>query len=57
MDDRRVNWLCRLAAGLVMVFLVAPLVVIVIASFTPTALITFPPKGFSLKWYTNIFHS
>lgn len=56
MDDRRVNWLCRVAAALVMVFLVAPLAVIVIASFTPTALITFPPKGFSLKWYANIFH-
>lgn len=55
MDDRRVNWLCRAVAALVMAFLVAPLVVIVIASFTPTALITFPPKGFSLKWYANIF--
>ncbi len=57
MDDRRVNWACRVLAGLVMVFLLAPLVVIVIASFTPTALITFPPKGFSLKWYANIFHA
>ena len=57
MDDRRVNRACRVLAALVMVFLVAPLVVIVIASFTPTALITFPPQGFSLKWYANIFHS
>ena len=44
-------------AILVMLFLLAPLVVIVIASFTPTALITFPPQGFSLKWYANIFGS
>lgn len=57
MDERRVNRLCCVAAGLVMIFLLAPLVVIVIASFTPTALITFPPQGFSLKWYANIFHS
>ncbi len=55
MDENRVNWFCRIMAALVMVFLLAPLVVIVIASFTPTAVITFPPKGFSLKWYANIF--
>lgn len=57
MDENRVNWLCRTVAALVMVFLLAPLVVIVIASFTPTAVITFPPKGFSLKWYANIFQA
>ena len=57
MRERRVNWLCTLVAILVMIFLVAPLVVIVIASFTPTALVTFPPQGFSLKWYANIFTS
>ena len=57
MRERRVNWLCTLVAILVMIFLVGPLVVIVIASFTPTALVTFPPQGFSLKWYANIFTS
>ena len=57
MRERKVNWACTLAAVLVMVFLLAPLVVIIIASFTPTALITFPPQGFSLKWYANIFQS
>ena len=57
MRDGHVNWLCRLVAVLVMLFLVAPLVVIVLASFTPTALVTFPPQGFSLKWYANIFTS
>ena len=57
MGEKRTNWLCRLVAILVMLFLMAPLVVIIIASFTPTALITFPPQGFSLKWYANIFQS
>ncbi len=57
MREKNGNWLCRLIAVLVMLFLLAPLVVIVIASFTPTALITFPPQGFSLKWYSNIFQS
>lgn len=55
MRDKRSNPFCMIVAVLIMLFLVAPLVVIVIASFTPTALITFPPKGFSLEWYSNIF--
>lgn len=49
MREKDVNLLCRIFAILVMLFLLAPLVVIVIASFTPTALITFPPQGFSLN--------
>lgn len=57
MREKDVNLPCRIFAILVMLFLLAPLVVIVIASFTPTALITFPPQGFSLKWYANIFGS
>ena len=57
MREKRVNILCTIVAILVMLFLLAPLVVIVIASFTPTAVVVFPPKGFSLKWYANIFSS
>ena len=57
MREKDENLPCRIFAILVMLFLLAPLVVIVIASFTPTALITFPPQGFSLKWYANIFGS
>ena len=57
MREKRVNIFCTILAILVMLFLIAPLVVIVIASFTPTAVVVFPPKGFSLKWYENIFSS
>ncbi len=57
MRDKGVNWACKLVAFLVMLFLLAPLAVIVLASFTPTAVVTFPPQGISLKWYANIFHS
>ena len=57
MCEKRVNIFCTIVAVLVMLFLIAPLVVIVIASFTPTAVVVFPPKGFSLKWYENIFSS
>lgn len=55
MREKDVNPFCKVIAVLVMLFLLAPLIVIVIVSFTPTALITFPPQGFSLKWYANIF--
>jgi putative spermidine/putrescine transport system permease protein len=37
--------------------LLAPLAVIFLASFSPTPLVVFPPKGFSLEWYANIFSS
>jgi len=36
---------------LVVLFLLGPLVVIVGASFTTTAWVTFPPVGFTLAWY------
>ncbi len=55
MRENKVNPICTLVAILVMIFLSAPLIVIILASFTPTALITFPPKGLSMKWYANIF--
>ncbi|RKN74152.1 ABC transporter permease [Paenibacillus ginsengarvi] len=38
------------------IFLLAPLVIIIGASFGPDNYLAFPPKGFSLKWYENIFH-
>jgi putative spermidine/putrescine transport system permease protein len=57
MREKRTGWFSLLIAVLVMIFLLAPLVVIVIASFTPTAVVTFPPKGFSVSWYANIFRS
>lgn len=57
MSDNRVGWLSKSITILVFIFLLAPLVVIILASFSPTPLVVFPPKGFSLKWYQNIFTS
>ena len=57
MREKRVNIFCTIVAILVMLFLIAPLVVIVIASFTPTAVVVFPPKGFSLQWFQKAFAS
>ncbi|MBL8580384.1 MAG: ABC transporter permease subunit [Mesorhizobium sp.] len=37
-------------------FLLAPLVVVVILSFTPTTFLIFPPSGFSGRWYAQFFN-
>ena len=41
---------------LLYVFLMAPLVMIIGASFTESMLIEFPPQGFSLQWYFEFFN-
>jgi len=38
-------------AGLVVVFLVAPIAIIFLTSLTKTPTVEFPPQGFSLAWY------
>jgi len=51
----------RLALGVVVtaiyVFLLAPVAIIVVSSFNPTEANTFPPTGFSLRWYAKFFES
>ena len=37
--------------GLVVAFALAPAIVVAIASFSDTAFVTFPPEGWSLRWY------
>ena len=46
-----------LLCALLMVFLIAPIVVIVITSFNGTPYMDFPPKSLSLRWYANFFSS
>lgn len=42
---------------LVYVFLFAPLVIIAMTSIGTENYIAFPPKGFSFKWFLNVFNS
>lgn len=42
---------------MVFIFLIIPLVVIVAASFNPGEYLTFPPEGFSLRWYREVIAS
>lgn len=39
----------------VFIFLLGPLVIISVTSFGPGTVLKFPPDGFSLKWYQNIW--
>src|SRR5262249_14625016 len=46
----------RLAVtALLLVFLVAPMIIVVIISFSSAPFLTFPPPGFSMQWYRNLF--
>lgn len=42
---------------LVFLFLLGPLVVVVLVSFTPSTYLRFPPSGVSLRWYRDFLHN
>jgi putative spermidine/putrescine transport system permease protein len=44
-----------LVTAMIVLFIVAPLVVVVLSSFTAKGYLNFPPQGFSLKWYAEAF--
>lgn len=47
----------RLLVGLIVVYLVAPLAAVVYVSFSPVGFFQFPPSGFSLRWFENLWHT
>ena len=54
---RQVPWMAALVYGfavLVLVFLVLPVLIVIPMSVSDTAYLTFPPKGFTLRWYAEI---
>jgi putative spermidine/putrescine transport system permease protein len=42
-------------SSVVLAFLLAPVVIIIVISFSSSELLTFPPPGYSLRWYTRLF--
>lgn len=42
-------------AILVLLFLVLPVLIVIPMSFSETSYLTFPPQGFTWRWYTEIF--
>ncbi|WP_149537862.1 ABC transporter permease [Siccirubricoccus phaeus] len=47
----------RLIAVLLLVLLPAPLLIVIGASFSPRAVLSFPPNGFSWRWYAEFLGS
>jgi len=47
------RWTGRLAVAGLVAFLTFPTVVVVVASFNDTAILSFPPEAYSLRWYAN----
>ena len=45
---------CWMVLTLVLVFLFAPIVIVVAVSFSPSTIFSFPPDGFSWRWYEAI---
>ena len=43
--------------GLIVVYLIAPMIIVLIISFSSAPFLTFPPPGFSLQWYRKLFGS
>ena len=37
------------------IFIILPLPMVVLSSFSSSSMITFPPEGFSVKWYVGLF--
>lgn len=45
----------KVFAALVYVFLLAPVVIVVVISFSADSFIVFPPSGWSMRWYERLF--
>lgn len=52
---QRRRWILGVVTLLVYLFLIGPLLVIVAASFSDTPALIFPGKGFTFKWYRQVF--
>lgn len=51
------SWPLYTVVALLLVFLIGPLIVVVITSFSATSALTFPPESFSLRWYEQVLSS
>ena len=49
------NWTVKGIAWLCVILLVAPTVVVIIASFTGEMTLRFPPRSFSTRWYVELW--
>lgn len=50
-------FLLRVVVALIYAYLLIPIAIVVLTSFSPTTSTAFPPSGFSLRWYGEFFKS
>ena len=50
------TWLLRAWVALTIGFLMLPVVVVVLASFSRTSYLTVPPQGLTLRWFATVLH-
>lgn len=57
MDEENggVSWGLRIVAGVIGVWLLAPIAIVIPLSFTDRSSFVFPPRGWSLRFYKNLF--
>ena len=53
--DKLAWWALRIGCVAVLVFLLAPILVVVPLSFSDSSFLAYPIPGWSLKWYRNLF--
>jgi putative spermidine/putrescine transport system permease protein len=51
------RWLSRLGIMILFLFLLAPVIVIVVVSFSADSILTFPPSGWSVRWYGELLQA
>ncbi|WP_377841986.1 ABC transporter permease subunit [Bosea sp. UC22_33] len=49
------RWTVFILAGAVIATLILPILVVMVISFSSASFLTFPPPGFSLRWYEKFF--
>jgi putative spermidine/putrescine transport system permease protein len=54
-SERAGYWALRIFVGLVLLFLIAPILAIMPLSFNSETFFSYPMPGFSLKWYNEFF--
>ncbi|WP_246739571.1 ABC transporter permease [Martelella sp. HB161492] len=52
---RMPDWVLSVFTLLFFIFMIAPIAVVVAASFTSVSYVSFPPVGFSLKWFGKVW--
>lgn len=53
--DHLLDWSGRILVALILGFVLLPFIVVLIASFNDSAILAFPPKDWSLRWYAHVF--